>query len=46
VVRLPRIALDIDTPDDLAALLAAPTGRRARMLLDRWRIRRDDRIMA
>jgi len=46
VVRLPRIALDIDTPDDLAALLAAPAGTRARTLLDRWRIGRGDPIKA
>jgi 2-phospho-L-lactate/phosphoenolpyruvate guanylyltransferase len=36
VVRLPRIALDIDTPDDLARFLATPSRTRARALLDRW----------
>jgi 2-phospho-L-lactate guanylyltransferase len=46
VVRLPRIALDIDTPDDLALLLAAPANTRARRLLDQWRIELDDRIKA
>jgi 2-phospho-L-lactate guanylyltransferase len=46
VVRLPRIALDIDTPDDLALFLAAPAGTRARTLLDRWRASLDDRIKA
>jgi 2-phospho-L-lactate guanylyltransferase len=33
VVRLPRIALDIDTPDDLALLLATPAPTRAHALL-------------
>ena len=36
VMRLPRIALDIDTPEDLALFRAAPARTRARMLLDRW----------
>ena len=36
VMRLPRIALDIDTPEDLALVRAAPARTRARMLLDRW----------
>jgi 2-phospho-L-lactate guanylyltransferase len=44
VVRLPRIALDIDTPEDLALLLAAPARTRARLLLDQWRIDLDNRI--
>jgi len=35
VVRLPRIELDIDTPDDLALLLTTPSQTRARALLDR-----------
>jgi 2-phospho-L-lactate guanylyltransferase len=46
VLRLPRIALDIDTPDDLALFLAAPAGTRARTLLDRWRAGLDDQIKA
>jgi hypothetical protein len=32
-VQLPRIALDIDTPDDLALFLATPSRTRARALL-------------
>ena len=39
IVRCPRIALDIDTPDDLALFLATPSRTRARALLDRWGIR-------
>jgi 2-phospho-L-lactate guanylyltransferase len=38
VVRLPRIALDIDMPEDLALLLATPARTRAHTLLLRWRI--------
>ena len=38
VLRLPRIALDIDTPEDLALLIAAPARTRAHALLDRWRL--------
>ncbi len=38
VLRLPRIALDIDTPEDLALFLATPSRTRARALLDTWRI--------
>lgn len=38
VLRLPRIALDIDTPGDLALFLATPSRGRARGLLDEWRI--------
>jgi 2-phospho-L-lactate/phosphoenolpyruvate guanylyltransferase len=38
VVRLPHIALDIDTPEDLALFLATPSRTRARALLERWRI--------
>jgi 2-phospho-L-lactate guanylyltransferase len=38
VLRLPRIALDIDTPEDLAVFLATPSRTRARGLLDEWRI--------
>ncbi len=36
VMHLSRIALDIDTPEDLALLLAAPPRTQARALLDRW----------
>jgi 2-phospho-L-lactate/phosphoenolpyruvate guanylyltransferase len=36
VMRLPRIALDIDTPEDLALFRTAPSRTRARTLLDRW----------
>jgi 2-phospho-L-lactate guanylyltransferase len=38
VVRLPRIALDIDTPEDLALFLATPSRTRGRALLERWRV--------
>jgi 2-phospho-L-lactate guanylyltransferase len=39
VLRLPRIALDIDTPDDLAALIAAgPSNSHTFELLTRWRL--------
>jgi 2-phospho-L-lactate guanylyltransferase len=38
VVRLPRIALDIDTPEDLALLLRTPAATRAHALLERWRV--------
>jgi 2-phospho-L-lactate guanylyltransferase len=44
VVRLPRIALDVDTPDDLAALLQTPSRTRARALLGQWH--QQDRIKA
>jgi len=46
VMALPRIALDIDTPDDLALLLAAPSRTRARRLLDAWGIDLGDGIRA
>ncbi|HEY2161731.1 MAG TPA: 2-phospho-L-lactate guanylyltransferase [Solirubrobacteraceae bacterium] len=37
VVRVPSLALDIDTPEDLAALASAPgRARRTRELLSRW----------
>jgi 2-phospho-L-lactate guanylyltransferase len=39
VLRLPRIALDIDTPEDLALLLARPSRTRTWTLLEQWRIR-------
>ena len=38
VIRLPRIALDIDTPDDLDLLRAQPSRTRTRALLDAWRL--------
>ena len=41
VIHLPRIALDIDTPEDLALFLATPSRTNARALLDRWGIRAD-----
>jgi 2-phospho-L-lactate guanylyltransferase len=41
IVRLPRIALDIDTPEDLALFLATPSTTRARALLDRLGLRAD-----
>jgi 2-phospho-L-lactate guanylyltransferase len=46
VVALPRIALDIDMPDDLALFLATPSRTRARALLDAWRIDLGDGIRA
>jgi 2-phospho-L-lactate/phosphoenolpyruvate guanylyltransferase len=42
VAWLPRIALDIDTPDDLALFLAAPSPTRTRALLEQWRLRLHD----
>jgi 2-phospho-L-lactate guanylyltransferase len=36
VLELPRIALDIDSPEDLARWLAIPSCTRARALLDEW----------
>jgi 2-phospho-L-lactate guanylyltransferase len=39
VVRLPRVALDIDTPEDLTQFLLTPSQTRARALLDRWGFR-------
>ena len=38
VLQLPRIALDIDTPDELVLFLAAPSRTRARALLEQWRV--------
>jgi 2-phospho-L-lactate guanylyltransferase len=38
VRRLAGIALDVDTPEDLALLLAAKTDSRARALLRRWAV--------
>jgi 2-phospho-L-lactate/phosphoenolpyruvate guanylyltransferase len=37
VVSLPRVALDIDTPEDLALLKATPASTRAQALLEPWR---------
>ena len=39
VLRLPRIGLDIDTPEDMALFLATPSHTRARVLLEQWRLR-------
>ena len=38
VMRVPNVALDIDTPDDLALLLAMPVRTRTQALLARWRL--------
>jgi 2-phospho-L-lactate guanylyltransferase len=38
VLDLPRIALDIDTPEDLALFLATGARTRAHALLRRWRV--------
>jgi 2-phospho-L-lactate/phosphoenolpyruvate guanylyltransferase len=38
VLNLPRIALDIDTPEDLALFLATQARTRAHALLRRWRV--------
>jgi 2-phospho-L-lactate/phosphoenolpyruvate guanylyltransferase len=46
VVRLPRIALDIDTRRDLALFLAQPSRTRTRALLDGWHIRGDQETEA
>jgi 2-phospho-L-lactate guanylyltransferase len=45
VVQLPRIALDIDTPEDLALFLRAASQTRAHALLQQWRIRLDDGVL-
>lgn len=37
VLRLPRIALDIDTPADLDRLMANPAPTRSHALLEQWR---------
>jgi 2-phospho-L-lactate guanylyltransferase len=39
VLRLPRIALDIDTPEDLALFRSTPSRTRTRALLDQWDMR-------
>ena len=44
VVHLPRIALDIDTSDDVALFLATPSSTRARALLEQWRLRLDEGV--
>ena len=41
VLHLPRIALDIDTPEDMALFLDTPSHTRARALLDEWRLQVD-----
>jgi 2-phospho-L-lactate guanylyltransferase len=46
IVQLPRIALDIDTPEDLTLFLATPSRTRARALLDQWRVGLASRIEA
>lgn len=38
VLTLPGIALDVDTPQDLAALVAAPGERRAQRLAREWKL--------
>jgi 2-phospho-L-lactate guanylyltransferase len=42
VVRLARIALDIDTPDDLARFFAIHSRGQTRALIDQWNVRTDD----
>lgn len=44
VVSLPGIALDVDRPADLAALLAAPGSTRSQELLRSWRL--EERLQA
>jgi 2-phospho-L-lactate/phosphoenolpyruvate guanylyltransferase len=39
VLKLPRVALDIDTPEDFARFLEAPSQTRARALLEGWGLR-------
>jgi 2-phospho-L-lactate guanylyltransferase len=46
VLRLPRIALDIDAPDDVALLLADRARTRAHALLRQWRDRGSDAVTA
>jgi 2-phospho-L-lactate guanylyltransferase (CobY/MobA/RfbA family) len=41
VVDLPRIALDIDTPEDLAQLLEARSATPVHALLARWNVDRN-----
>ena len=42
VVHLPRIALDIDKPEDLALFVRTPSQTRAYALLRQWQLRLDD----
>jgi 2-phospho-L-lactate guanylyltransferase (CobY/MobA/RfbA family) len=42
VVQRPHIALDIDTPEDLALFVRTPSQTRAYALLQQWRLRLDD----
>jgi len=44
VLTLPGIALDVDTPQDLAALLAAPGERRSQRLAREWKL--EERLAA
>jgi 2-phospho-L-lactate guanylyltransferase len=44
VLSLPGIALDVDTPQDLAALMAAPGQRRSQRLTREWKL--DERLAA
>lgn len=44
VLALPGIALDVDTPGDLAALVAAPGERRSQRLAREWRL--EERLAA
>jgi 2-phospho-L-lactate/phosphoenolpyruvate guanylyltransferase len=44
VLRLPRVALDIDAPDDVALLLATQARSRTHALLDHWRRHGSDAI--
>lgn len=44
VLALPGIALDVDTPQDLAALVAAPGERRSQRLAREWKL--DERLAA
>ena len=44
VLTLPGIALDVDTPQDLAALVAAPGERRSQRLAREWKL--DERLAA
>jgi 2-phospho-L-lactate guanylyltransferase len=44
VLTLPGIALDVDTPPDLAALVAAPGERRSQLLAREWKL--EERLAA
>ena len=46
IAHLPRIALDIDRPDDLASLLAIEARTRTHALLRRWQDGGDDALGA